>query len=198
MALAGGTGSGKTTLAHALQAAWPETVGVIAYDWYYRDYDSLSFAERSVLDFDTPEALDTPLLITHLNALKRGASIQAPQYDFNTHARMQKTLEVHPKPILVVEGIHALSDAQLRQLYDWSVYLDVPEELRLQRRLERDTTERGRSREAALTQYEQQTRPNHVRYVVPCKTHAALVLTESNDVAVAVLKAHLQGMLSTK
>lgn len=195
MGLSGGSGSGKSTLARALVAAMPEQLSVIEYDWYYHCLAHVPLEERERCDFDAPEALDTAQLLADLTRLQAGETVAVPQYDFSTHCRKADSLSLSPKDILLVEGIHALTDARLRAIYDWSMYLDVPVSVRLERRIARDCSERGRSREAVVAQFEGQTAVHHGRYVAPSGAEADVVYDRVDDGVVASVVERLRGML---
>ena len=179
--IAGGTGSGKTTIARLLA----ESLGPIALldmDSYYLDRSGVPAGERGAINFDEPDALDVQLLLQHLRLLRAGRPVAKPTYSFESHTRIGAE-RVVPAPIVLVEGLLALWWAPLRDSLDVKVYLDAPADLRLSRRLERDVRSRGRSREAVLRQYEATVRPMHARYVEPTRAHADLVLQTDKDPA---------------
>ncbi|MCF6284909.1 MAG: dipeptidase PepE [Candidatus Hydrogenedentes bacterium] len=186
--LAGGTGSGKTTITKALLAHLGNDAVLLQHDWYYRDQGHLSLEERTRVNYDHPDAQETSLLIEHLMALRRGESIAAPQYDFATHTRHPDTRMVAPRPVILVEGINTLVSEELRHLFDLSIFVDVPADIRFIRRLQRDVAERGRSPESVTKQYLEQVRPMHEAFVEPCKARADLVLSGEADVAESVEK----------
>lgn len=173
--IAGGSGSGKTTVAEALVEAI-EGVTFIQHDAYYRHQPALAFEERVRVNYDHPDSLETELLIAHLEALRQGRPIERPDYDFTQHLRRDETVPVAPAPVLVLEGILVLADPGLRDLMDLKVFVDTDPDLRLARRLERDLTERGRSAESVLTQYLATVRPMHIQYVEPSKRYADLII----------------------
>lgn len=173
--LAGGSGSGKTTIAEALV----ETIDGVAYirhDDYYCDRPELSFEERSRLNYDHPDSLETALLVDHLTRLRSGRPIERPVYDFTIHLRSDRTVTVAPAPVVVVEGILVLADEALRSLMDLKIYVDTDADLRLARRMERDITERRRTPESVLTQYLATVRPMHLEFVEPSKRHADMII----------------------
>lgn len=192
--IAGGSGSGKTTVTAALMERLGTMATLLQQDWYYRDQSALSPEERAALNYDHPDAQETDLLVTHLEALRAGLPVEAPQYDFATHTRRRDTVTVSPCPWLVVEGINALAHAGLRAHCDLTVYVDAPADIRFIRRLRRDVAERGRTAESVITQYLDQVRPMHELYVEPCKHVADLVLSgevpveESVDLILARLE----------
>jgi uridine kinase len=173
--IAGGSGSGKTTVAEALVEAI-DGVTYIQHDAYYRHQPHLNFEQRSRVNYDHPDSLETELLIAHLQALREGRPIERPDYDFTQHLRREETVPVAPAPVVVLEGILVLADPGLRDLMDLKVFVDTDPDLRLARRLERDLTERGRSAESVLGQYLATVRPMHLEYVEPSKRHADLII----------------------
>ena len=176
--VAGGSGSGKTALCRALAGALgPARVATLCHDAYYRDRSELPAAERAALNYDVPDALDTPLFLEHLRALRAGLPARPPRYCFSTHRRIGEDAVVEPRPVLLVEGILLLHDAEARRLLDVALFLDVPDGLRLARRIARDTSERGRTRRSVLSQFEATVRGAHAAYVAPTKAFADLVLS---------------------
>lgn len=175
--IAGGAGSGKTSLVRAMLAAAPGEVAVVELDWYYREQAHLSPAEREQTNYDAPAALEMDRAARDLQQLRAGIAVNAPVYDFATHTRTGQIRPIVPKPFIVVEGILALADEELRGLYGLTVYVDAPSDLRFIRRLCRDTAERGRSMESVVRQYLEQVRPMHDQWVEPCKTQAQMVLS---------------------
>jgi uridine kinase len=175
--VAGGSGSGKTALCRALAGALgPARVAMLCHDAYYRDRSELPAAQRAALNYDVPDALDTPLFLEHLRALRAGLPARPPRYCFSTHRRIGEDGVVEPRPVLLVEGILLLHDAEARRLLDLALFLDVPDEVRLARRMARDTSERGRTRRSVLSQFEATVRGAHAAYVEPTKAFADLVL----------------------
>ena len=194
--LAGCSGSGKTTLAKALVDAWPGGIQIIAHDWYYHDGSAIPVAERAQQDFDAPQALETSLLVSHLKALQTGKAIDAPQYDFATHTRTTATCRIEPGPVVLVEGIHALTDPALRACYGLGIFLDVDPAICLERRLKRDVEERGRTAASVRHQFETHCVPAFTRYVAPCKDKADLVIDNSGAQTVALVLERLKGLAS--
>jgi uridine kinase len=176
--VAGGSGSGKTALCRALAGALgPEQVSVLCHDAYYRDRSELPAAERAALNYDVPDALDTPLFLEHVGALRAGRPARPPRYCFSTHRRIGEDAAVEPRPVLLVEGILLLHEPEVRRLLDLAFFLDVPDEVRLARRIARDTSERGRTRRSVLSQFEATVRGAHAAYVEPTKAFADLLLS---------------------
>jgi len=181
--VAGGSGSGKSTLCRALTAALgAERVALLSHDAYYRDRSALPAAARDSLDYDRPDALDQSLFLAHLTALRAGAAVESPSYDFTTHRRIGVGPAVAPRSIILVEGILLLCDPIVRVALDLSIFLHAPERLRLQRRLARDTTERGRTSESVLVQFQMTVRPAHAWWVEPCQELADLVLSTAGPI----------------
>jgi uridine kinase len=175
--IAGGSGSGKSSLVRALAGTLgAERVASLCYDAYYCDRGDLPAAERAALNYDAPDALDTELFLTHLLALRAGQPVWPPRYCFSTHRRIGVDDVVEPRPILLVEGILLLHDPRARALLDLSIFLDVPDAARLARRMARDVSERGRTRRSVLSQYEATVRGAHAAYVEPTKAVADVVL----------------------
>jgi uridine kinase len=175
--VAGGSGAGKTALCRALAGALgPDRVSMLCHDAYYRDRSGLPAAERAALNYDVPDALDTPLFVEHLRSLRAGRPVRPPRYCFVTHRRIGDDAIVESRPVVLVEGILLLHEPEARALLDLALFLDVPDEVRLARRIARDTTERGRTRRSVLSQFEATVRGAHAAYVEPTKAFADLVL----------------------
>ncbi|QRN79504.1 MAG: uridine kinase [Nocardiopsis sp. BM-2018] len=190
--IAGGTGSGKTTVADALvAAAGSDRVALLPQDAYYRAQSDLPFEVRARTNYDEPGAFDHDLLIEHVEALAHGGAVERPVYDFAHHDRSPRTERVRSAPIVIVEGILVLHDAALRRLLTLKVFVDAPADERFIRRLERDVRERGRSAESVIDQYRRTVKPMHDLFVEPSKQHADLILPEGgeNQVALDVLRA---------
>ena len=180
--IAGGTGSGKTTVAHKiLERMPPGEAALIEHDWYYRDHPELSFEEKGRLNFDEPGALESSLLIAHLKELKAGRAIECPQYDFATHSRKAETRRVAPCRIVVVEGILAFAVPELCALFDLRLFIDTDDDIRLMRRIKRDITKRGRDIGSIQDQYYHTVRPMHRLHVAPSKDHAHLIVPEGGE-----------------
>jgi len=185
--VAGGSGSGKTTVVAALvRGVEPDRVALLHHDSYYRDFDHLLPEERAAVNFDHPESLETPLLVQHLQELLLGRAVEVPVYDFTTHRRVQRTLRVEPAEVILVDGMLALAEPTLRQLMDIRIYVDTDPDLRFIRRLVRDTQERGRTLDAVVKQYCETVRPMHLDFVEPSKRYADLIVPEGGENRVAV------------
>jgi len=196
--LAGGTGSGKTTVADALvHAAGAHRVTVLPQDAYYRAQPELAADARAATNYDEPAAFDTPLLVEQIDALRAGTAIQRPVYDFVRHDRSDATVQVRPTPVLIVEGILVLADRDLRRRLDLKVFVDAPPDERFIRRLQRDVRERGRSADAVIDQYRRTVKPMHDRYCEPSKRHADLIVPEggANHAALAVLRGFVRDLV---
>ena len=177
--IAGGSGSGKTTVAEAVVEALNETdVAVIQHDSYYRHHPHLSFEQRAALNFDHPDAFETELLVSHLSELRAGNAIERPEYDFSTHERLGTTIRVDPRQVIVVEGILVLVEPKLRDMFDLRIFVDTDSDLRFIRRMQRDVEERGRSPESVVEQYLATVRPMHLRFVEDSKRYADLIMPE--------------------
>jgi uridine kinase len=198
IAVAGGTGSGKTTVANEiLQRVGAEHIAYIPHDAYYRDLSHLPPRERDQVNFDHPDSLESGLLVEHLKELRAGRAVEIPEYDFTTHTRTQRTRRVEPAPVILVEGILVFVEPELRQLFDVKLYVDTDADVRFIRRLRRDIEERGRSVESVCEQYLSTVRPMHMEFVEPSKRHANVIIPEGgfNEVAIEMVAARVRGLL---
>ena len=184
--IAGGTGSGKTTLMKRLVERFGNDVTVLSHDNYYRRRDEMPFAERCKLNYDEPAALETDLMARHLDALRHGQAIDCPVYDFSQHNRSGETVRIEPKRVIIVEGILIFENAALRQLMDIKIFVDTDADVRLCRRIRRDVRERGRTLESVIEQYQTTVKPMHEKYVEPSKRYAHIVVPEGGKKAVAL------------
>jgi uridine kinase len=185
--IAGGTGSGKSTIAHNIAAALPAAkVATLDHDSYYRHRADLSYDERAQLNFDHPDALETELLVAHLRALREGQPIAVPIYDFKSHARLAETRPVATTPLIIVEGILVFVDAALRAELDVKIFVDTDADIRVFRRIRRDIEQRGRTFQAVRDQYYRTVRPMHVMFVEPSKRWADLIIPEGGENRVAL------------
>ena len=190
--IAGGTGSGKTTVVHQIMNELPETeVGIIAQDSYYKQTDNLSFDERKLINFDHPRAIDFELLVAHLKELKAGNTINQPVYSFVTHNRTDDTIFTHPRKVMIVEGILILTNPELRDLFDIKIFVHADSDERLIRRLKRDIAERGRDMEEVLNRYQSTLKPMHQQFIEPTKAFADIIIPNDkfNTVAIDVVRA---------
>ena len=192
--IAGGTGSGKTTLMNNLIQRFEGSVTVLSHDNYYRRNDHLSYEERCQINYDEPAALETDLMARHLDQLRHGETIQCPVYDFSQHNRSSETIEIAPKSVIIVEGILIFENQELRDLMDIKIFVDTDADVRLCRRIKRDVNKRGRSLESVLQQYQQTVKPMHEKYVEPSKKFANLVVLEGgkNWVALDMIVGRIQ------
>lgn len=190
--IAGGTGSGKTTVVHQIMNELPETeVGVISQDSYYKVNNILSFEERGLINFDHPRAIDFDLLVQHLKDLKAGKTIEQPVYSFITHNRTDDSIVTHPRKVMIVEGILILTNPELRDLFDVKVFVHADSDERLIRRLKRDIAERGRDMEEVLNRYQTTLKPMHQQFIEPTKVFADIIIPNDkyNTVAIDVVRA---------
>ena len=196
--IAGGTGSGKTTIAnYILETVGPEKIAFLPHDAYYRDLGSLSQEERAQVNFDHPSSLETELLIEHIRTLRDGEAIQLPSYDFKTHTRTTATIEIPPQPIILIEGILIFAEPDLRRLFDLKIYVDTDADIRFIRRLNRDIEERGRTTQSVINQYLETVRPMHLEFVEPSKRYASVIIPEGgyNHDALDLIVARIESML---
>ena len=184
--IAGGTGSGKTTLMKNIINRFGDVVTVLSHDNYYRRHDELTYEERCKINYDEPAALETNLMANHLDLLRKGVSIQCPVYDFSQHNRSDETITVEPKSVIIVEGILIFENKPLRDLMDIKIFVDTDADVRLCRRIKRDVNKRGRTLESVLTQYQETVKPMHEKYVEPSKRFADIVVPEGGKNLVAL------------
>lgn len=195
--IAGGSGSGKTTIAESIvNAIGPNSVVLIQQDAYYRDQTDLPLEERAKVNYDHPDSMETELLAEHLKSLLAGRAVDRPVYDFTVHNRSTETVRVEPRPVILVEGILVLYEPSLRALMGLKVYVDTDPDLRLARRWERDITERGRTFESVRDQYLHTVRPMHLQFVEPSKRYADIVIPEGyNQSAVGTVISMIRDVL---
>ncbi|QEG21851.1 uridine kinase [Mariniblastus fucicola] len=188
IAIAGASGSGKSSLAHRLEQELQPwfSVSVLNEDAYYRKQDGLTLSERKQTNYDHPNAIEESLLVEQLQELKAGKSVSVPVYDYTTHDRSDATVEVGPCQILIVEGILLLHREAVREIVDLAVYIDVPESVCLERRIKRDVAQRGRTRESVLAQYEKTVGPMYRQFVAPSKIYADLVVENDSNRETAI------------
>jgi uridine kinase len=196
--VAGGTGSGKTTVSQAiLDRVGRDKIAYIQHDFYYKDRSHLPPEERLKINFDHPDALETGLLVQHLKELRAGHPVEVPVYDFTTHARTSQRQWVEPRLVILVEGILIFADNALRDMMDVKIYVDTDADIRFIRRLERDITERGRSMRSVIDQYLATVRPMHLEFVEPSKRYADVIIPEGgfNPVALDMVVARIGAMV---
>lgn len=199
--VAGGTASGKTTVARTiLTAVGQSQIAYLPHDAYYKDRPDLSFAERAAVNYDHPNSLETKLLIRHIRQLLDGQSVHVPVYDFTRHHRTAETVLVSSCPIILVDGILIFTRRKLRELMDIKLFVDTDADVRFIRRLQRDMQERGRSLDSVITQYLETVRPMHIKFVEPSKRFADVILPNGgmNEVATAMVVARLQALLAER
>ncbi|KFF02376.1 uridine kinase [Flavobacterium reichenbachii] len=197
--LAGGTGSGKTTVVHQIMTELPDTeVGVISQDSYYKETTNLSFDERALINFDHPRSIDFDLLVKHLKALKAGETIDQPVYSFIQHNRTDDTVSTHPRKVMIVEGILILTNPELRELFDIKIFVHADSDERLVRRLKRDISERGRDIDEVLNRYQNTLKPMHEQFIEPSKAFADIIIPNDkyNTVAIDVVRAVINQRIS--
>ena len=197
--IAGGSGSGKTTIAESVvTAVGVDTVSLIQHDAYYRDLPHLDFEARSRVNYDHPDSLETELLIQHIQELRAGKEIHRPVYDFTADRRTTETVLVKPEPVVVIEGILVLSERDLRNVMDLRIYVDADADLRLMRRLQRDIIERERTLDSVIAQYQETVRPMHLQFVEPSKRYADIIVPNGgyNLGAVGTITSMIRDVLS--
>ncbi len=192
--IAGGTGSGKTTLMKNLIEAFADQVTILSHDNYYKRHDDLTYEERCGLNYDEPAALETDLMARHLDRLRQGHAIDCPIYDFTQHNRSNETVRIEPKPVIIVEGILIFENQPLRELMDIRIFVDTDADVRLCRRIKRDVNKRGRTLESVLQQYQETVKPMHEMYVEPSKKFANIIVPEGgkNLVALEMITGRIQ------
>ncbi len=178
IAVAGGTGSGKTTIAHKIVEQLPDHVTLLTHDSYYKDNRHLSYEDRCKLNYDHPESFDTDLFIEHVRMLKAGECIDRPVYNFSTHLREEHTVRIDPLQIVLVEGILLLENPTLRSLFDLKIFVDTDADVRILRRITRDIKERGRTLDSVISQYLSTVKPMHEAFVEPTKRYADIIIPE--------------------
>lgn len=198
--VAGGTGSGKSTLVKRLQEAFNEEVATICHDYYYKAHPELTYEERTKLNYDHPQAFDTDMMVEHIKALKNNVPIERPVYSFVEHNRTDEKVPVKPSKVIIVDGILIFENKELRDLMDIKVYVDTDADVRLARRILRDVRERGRSMESVITQYTSTVKPMHEEFVEPSKKYADVIIPEGgfNSVAVSMLIHNIRSLIDKK
>ena len=198
--IAGGTGSGKTTITRRLQQRFADNVSVIYHDNYYKAHNDMTYEERAKLNYDCPDAFDTELMVRDLNALRSGHSVRCPLYDYTVHNRSDKTVMVSPSPVIIVEGILILQDPRLCELLDIKIFVDTDADVRILRRIVRDVRDRGRSLSSVVDQYLTTVKPMHEMYVEPSKRNADIIVPEGGhnlvamDMLIERINAHVSGV----
>ena len=196
--IAGGTGSGKTTVVKKIVSSFPnDRVIMLPQDAYYKDQGNISLDERKLVNYDHPSAFDNELLIEHIKKLSSGISVDLPVYSYITYTRQKDSIHIEPSEIIIVEGILVLEDPMLRELLDIKIFVDAPADVRLIRRLKRDIMERGRSVDSVIDQYMNVVRPMHMQYVEPSKWYADIIVPEGgkNEVAIDLITTKIRSLL---
>ena len=197
--IAGGSGSGKTTLMNNIVRRFADDITVLSHDSYYKRHDDMTYEERCELNYDEPAALETDLMVKHLDQLRQGCPIDCPVYDFTVHNRSSEVQRIEPRKIIIVEGILIFEDPALRDLMDIRIFVDTDADIRLCRRVKRDVNKRGRTLESVLTQYQQTVKPMYEKYVEPSKKYAHILVPEGGKNAVALelimnlIEKHIEG-----
>ncbi len=198
LAIAGPTASGKSTLAKRIRNKLSERSILISHDSYYRDQSEKTLEERRKTNYDDPKALETELLVEHLNLLLKGKSIEMPVYDFSLHTRKKETIKVEPKPVIILEGAFILWDKALRDLFDLKIFIDVEADVRLARRIKRDIEERGRNLEFVLYQWFTFVKPGEEKFIYPTKKYADLIVPEGgkNEKALQMIVDFIETLMN--
>ncbi len=198
--IAGGTGSGKTTVAKVIiDRVGASHIALLPHDAYYKNLANLEPAQRATINFDHPDSLETSLMVQHIKQLRNYQSIELPVYDFKTHTRTDQTVHIEPQPVILVEGILILAEKTLRDLFDVKIFVDTDADIRFIRRLERDIAERGRTSTSVISQYLSTVRPMHLEFVEPSKRYADVIIPEGglNTVAMDMVVARVEALIRT-
>lgn len=197
IAVAGGSASGKSSIVRHIDEYFKDDLIVIGHDNYYKAHDDISFEERAKLNYDYPGAFDNDLFHEHLLKLQKGQSIEMPTYDYTIHTRSDKTITINPTKIILIEGILVLENKKIRNITDTKVFIDADSDVRLQRRILRDTKERGRSLDSVLEQFIKQVKPMHEKYVEPTKKYADIIIPRGakNTKGIEILLRHITDMI---
>lgn len=198
--IAGGTGSGKSTMINRINEQFNDAVTILSHDYYYKAHDDITFEERAKLNYDHPDSFDTDLMIEHIKQLKNGHQIQRPVYDFTTHNRKTETVTVTPSKVIIVEGILIFENMELLDLFDIKVFIDTDADVRIIRRILRDVKERGRTLESVVNQYITTVKLMHEQFVEPSKKKADIIIPEGgyNLVALEMLNERIHALLNNK
>lgn len=198
--LAGGTGSGKSTITDAIRSEVKDHITLIPQDSYYKNFGLLPIEKRNKINYDHPDSFDNELLMEHLKLLKKNIPIQKPIYDFKTHSRIDKTTLIKPSKIIIVEGILIFENKQLRKLMDIKIFVDTDADIRILRRIERDIKERGRSLESIVLQYRNTVQPMHIEFVEPSKRYADIIIPEGgeNKIGINMIVTKINNILEGK
>ena len=195
--IAGGTGSGKSTIIKKLKEQFNDAVTILSHDYYYKAHDDLTYEERTKLNYDHPDAFDTDLMVEHIKALKRGEFVERPSYDFSVHNRRKETVTVVPSKVIIVEGILIFENVELLDMFDIKVFVDTDADVRIIRRILRDVKERGRTLESVINQYLTTVKLMHEQFVEPSKKNADIIIPDGgyNTVAIEMLNQRIRALL---
>ncbi|MBR4862764.1 MAG: uridine kinase [Firmicutes bacterium] len=195
--IAGGTGSGKSTMIQKIKEEFHDNITILSHDFYYKRHDQLTYEERTKLNYDHPDAIETDLMIEHVRQLCQWKTVKRPVYDFTIHNRVDDTVEVYPAKVVVVEGILIFENQELRDLCDIKVFIDTDADVRILRRILRDVSERGRTLDSVITQYLTTVKPMHEQFVEPSKKYADIIVPEGgyNRVALEMLNERIYSLL---
>ncbi len=195
--IAGGTGSGKSTMIKKIKEEFNDEITMLSHDFYYKRHDELTLEERNKLNYDHPDSMETSLMIEHIRDLVAGKTIRRPVYDFTIHNRVDETVEVKPSKVIIVEGILIFENKELRDLFDIKVFVDTDADVRILRRILRDVNERGRTLESVVTQYLTTVKLMHEEFVEPSKKYADIIIPEGgfNIVALEMLNERIHALL---
>jgi uridine kinase len=198
--IAGGTGSGKTTLINRIKREFNDEITILSHDFYYRENSHLPFEEREKLNYDHPNSFETELMVEHLKQLKEGNAIERPVYDFVIHNRREETVRVEPSKVILVEGILIFENKELLELFDIKVFVDTDADVRIIRRILRDVRERGRSLDSVINQYLTTVKLMHEEFVEPSKRNADIIIPEGgyNIVALQMLSDRIKALLNAE
>ena len=197
--IAGGSGSGKTTLMNNIVKRFEDNITILSHDSYYKRHDDMTYDERCKLNYDEPAALETDLMVQHLDLLRQGQAIDCPVYDFTVHNRSDEVVRIEPRKVIIVEGILIFENQDLRDLMDIRIFVDTDADIRLCRRVKRDVNKRGRTLESVLTQYQETVKPMYEKYVEPSKKYAHILVPEGGknavalDLVVNLIEKHIEG-----
>jgi len=197
--IAGGTGSGKTTVTRKIKEYFGDDVSVIYHDNYYKRHDELTYEERAKLNYDHPDAFDTALMVRDLRELRAGRAVQCPVYDYSIHNRTDQTVEILPTKVVIAEGILIFQDPDLREQMDIKIFVDTDADTRILRRIRRDVNKRGRTLESVISQYLTTVKPMHEQYVQPSRKYADIVMLEGGhnlvalDMIIQRIRSHVEG-----
>ena len=195
--IAGGTGSGKSTLVKKIKEEFHDRTTIMSHDFYYKQHNDITFEQRKMLNYDHPESFDTDLMIEHIRELASGREIQRPVYDFTIHNRVDDTVTVKPAKVIIVEGILIFENKELRDMFDIKLFIDTDADVRIIRRILRDVSERGRTLESVVNQYLTTVKPMHEQFVEPYKKYADIIIPEGghNQVAIEMVNHRIHSLL---